>query len=101
MTPDPAKKAELLQIFSAIVPDGLATETSVWDDTNWGRGGSGQREDGLYEKLLQCTGELGNKQRLLNQSRDARIAETAIKAGLTLVTIIRGFARQPLSTAAR
>jgi hypothetical protein len=84
-TPDPAKKAELLQIFAEIAPDRLATETSIWGDTNWDEG-KWSADDGLYEKLLQRIRELDKKPRPLNQSRDARIAETAIKNGLTLIT---------------
>src|SRR5262249_44058116 len=82
-TPDQAKKAELLQTFAA--PDRLATETSVWDDTNWDEG-QWPADDGLYEKLLQRIRELDKKDKLLKQSRDSRIAETTIKCGLTLVT---------------
>jgi rRNA-processing protein FCF1 len=55
-------------------------DDSKWDETKW------PSDDGLYEALLRRIRVLDKKNKPLNQSRDARIAETAIRAGLTLVT---------------
>lgn len=79
----------LLAAFNEIDPEKISTRTSIWGDTLWGQG-NWSDEDGLYEKMLVRLKELdaasGKKPEGLNQSRDVRIAETAIKNDLTLVT---------------
>jgi hypothetical protein len=84
-TPDLTTKADLLQIFTDIAPASLATDTPVWDDSKWDET-KWPSDDGLYEALLRRIRVLDKKNKPLNQSRDARIAETAIRAGPTLVT---------------
>ena len=89
-TNDPQLRARLLKTFSEIDPILLVTDTSVFDnskfdETKW------SAENGTYERLLtRITGlDSASHKRSrdpLNQSRDARIAEAAMNAGLTLVT---------------
>ena len=79
-TPNLITKADLLQIFTEIGPASLATDTAVWGDSKWGKT-KWSSKDGLYRKLRRRIQELDGKTIPLKQSRDARIAETAIKAG--------------------
>jgi len=89
-TSDFAIRDRLLEAFKVIDPTSLPTDTAIWDDSRWDEA-KWSSEDGMCERLLMRIVELdkesGKKPRdPLNPSRDARIAETAIKAGLTLVT---------------
>lgn len=87
-TCDEIRKSALLAMFEAVSAQNLPTETAVWDDSNWGQAKWGSSD--LYERLVERVRELDHKSKKskspLNQSRDARIAETAIKNGLVLVT---------------
>lgn len=88
-TLDPDRRKALLSIFHQIEAEVIPTETAIWGDSKWGRA-KWSNGDGLYEKLLARIKELdGNSRRnksSINQSRDARIAETAIRQRLILVT---------------
>lgn len=89
-TGDPVIKERLLAAFNEVDPTSLPTDTAIWGDSRWDEA-KWSSEDGMCERLLMRIVELdkasGKKPRdPLNPSRDARIAETAIKAGLTLVT---------------
>ena len=87
-TSNEKRRMELTSLFVSIVDKKMPTATAVYDDSQsdeakWG--------DGVeYEEILQKLEKLdrisGKKIRYPNQSRDARIAETAIKNGLILVT---------------
>jgi hypothetical protein len=83
--PDPIKKTHLLKTFTEIGPASLPTQTAVWGDTKWGKA-RWSSKDGLYNKLLHRICVMDDKTIPMKQSSDARIAEAAIKAGLTLVT---------------
>ena len=85
----PDKKAKLLSVFQKIELKIIPTNTFVADDSRIDQAKC-SISGGLYETLLNRIQELdkktGKKKLEINQSRDARIAETAIKEGLTLVT---------------
>jgi hypothetical protein len=96
-TKDLAVRARLMMTFADIGAASLATTTSVWDDTTWDEG-CWSPEDGVYERLLKRLAELDAASRKrprdpMNQSRDVRIAETAIQRHLTLVTDDRNLAK--------
>lgn len=82
--PDETRLPALVAMFETVFARDLPTETAVWGDSRWGKAKWGS--SGLYERLLARVEELDRKSRSPNQSRDARIAETAIKNGLVLVT---------------
>ena len=88
-TSERTRRANLLSMFEFISADSIPTNTSVWDDTVWD-GGKWSEQDKLYEKMLAELKKLdkaaGKRPTAINQSRDVRIAETAIKNNLTLVT---------------
>lgn len=89
-TKDSTRRQQLLQIFTDVGPASIHTETAIWDDSRWDEA-KWSAEDGVYEQLSARITELdglkGKKRnQSLNISRDARIAETALKNGLTLVT---------------
>jgi predicted nucleic acid-binding protein len=84
------KRANLLSVFHAIDPGMKPTSTAVWDDSVLDNC-QFSAEDGVYEKMLVRLEELDRASRkksreLMNTSRDVRIAETAIKNDLTVVT---------------
>jgi rRNA-processing protein FCF1 len=89
LTPDLVRRAALLRVFASSQPAMVPTETSIWGDSSWGEA-KWSSGDGVYDKLLARVAELdkkrGNKKRPFNQSRDARIAETSLKLGVTLIT---------------
>jgi hypothetical protein len=86
-TPDPDRKAELVGRLISIAPASLVAETGVWGTSPWkGFKWSRTSEHSLYSKLLRCVREGDRRDRFEKQSRDARIGEAAIIAGLTLVT---------------
>ena len=82
------KRAELLATFREINPAMMPTSSAVWGDSNWGesRWSDGELLERLQVRLRELDEQAGKKLVELNQSRDARIAETAILQGMTLVT---------------
>ena len=89
-TSDTNRKQLLLKTLTKVDPQSLSTDTAVWNDSKWGKTKWSAR-DGMYRRLLHRIRELDDAKgrkpsHPMNQSRDARIAETAIKTGLTLVT---------------
>jgi hypothetical protein len=88
-TRDDTRRAQLLAAFDAVGPGMKPTSTMLWGDSKWGEA---QWSDGaVYKVMLARLEELDKvsdkkSKELFNQSRDIRIAETAINNGLTLVT---------------
>jgi len=84
------RRSQLLSVFQSIEPKISSTATTVWGISKWGLAKYGD-DDGVYEALLKRIRELDekfskNKKFPENQSKDALIAETAIREGLILVT---------------
>jgi hypothetical protein len=78
----------LLQIFASFVSQTEWPYTTFWDDP-WDARWSD--DDGLFQKMRERLEALdrasGKKNKNpLNQRNDVQIAETAIKAGLTMLT---------------
>jgi hypothetical protein len=94
-TPDPHRRADLLATFANISSVSVPTKTAVWDDTPWD-GSEWSAEGGLYERILARITSLdstaGKRKALINQSRDARIAEVAVANRIILVTNDRSLA---------
>ena len=94
-TRDDTKRVQLLAAFDAVGPYMKPTSTAVWDDSKWDEC-QWSADDGVYEAMLARLEELdrvsGKKAKEFNQSRDIRIAETAIRNSLTLVTNDRNLA---------
>lgn len=91
-TKSESRKAELFSVLEKISPDKTSTKTAIWCDTPWDDSEWSANDD-LYDRLLSEIIRLDEKRRKnFNQSRDARIAETAIRAGMTLVTDDRNLA---------
>ena len=88
-TSDPTRRAKLLSVFELVEADSIPTSTAIWDDSRWDEA-NWSDQDNLYENTLAELQKLdkatGKRPKGMNQSRDVRIAETAIKNGLTLVT---------------
>jgi len=84
-TPCEHTRAQLLAALEAIGPENRPTESAVYDISRWDEA-KHSAEDELFEKMLARLIELDGKDRGQNQRRDALIAETAIKNGLTLVS---------------
>ena len=88
-TSDITRREKLVSMFKLVQAGTLPTSTSVWDDTPWD-GGNWSDNDNLYNDMLADLRKrdkaAGKRPKGLNQSRDVRIAETAIKNDLTLVT---------------
>jgi predicted nucleic acid-binding protein len=88
-TRDDAKRAQLLAAFDAVGPGMKPTSTAVFDDSKWDEC-QWSADDGVYEAMLARLEALDRASdkpwKEFNQSRDIRIAETAIKNGLMLVT---------------
>jgi hypothetical protein len=89
-TSDNLLRLTLLRTYGAVDAEELPTETAEWDDTEWDAS-KWSAEDGLFDKLKaeiieedRKTGKKGCNP--FNQSRDARIAETAIRNRLVLVS---------------
>jgi predicted nucleic acid-binding protein len=104
-TKNEAIKLELLGMYGAVDAEQLATETAVWDDSRWDEA-RWSWGDGLYERLLTEIIALDASAKkksaeAMNQSRDARIAETAIRNRLTLVTNDIGLAAATKSCGGR
>ena len=86
------RRMQLVALFRHLKPRKIRTSTWFYGEDAIGEGlwASG---DGVYERMLKRLEELDREAgkrpkgaRRLNQSRDVRIAETAIKHGLTVVT---------------
>jgi hypothetical protein len=62
--------------------------TAVWDDSKWdeSKWSDGKKYEDILHRLEVLDRNSGKKHRFANQSRDARIAESAIENGLTLVS---------------
>ena len=92
-TPDPGKKAMLLQAFANVVPEesedseggSIPTESAVWSFSEWGNAKWGSADD-LFEQLQRCV-----------KAKDALIGETAIRHDLVLVTEDRSFRKAMFS----
>lgn len=88
-TPSLQKRESLLSVFKRADTINIPTKTTVWGVSAWGRG-EWSSGDGMYDAILERVRTLdrtsGKKKLPENQSRDALIAETAIKAGLILIT---------------
>ena len=87
---NPTRAAALLAVFEQIAPDIAVTELAVWNVSNWNQA-KYTSGDGVFERMSARLSELdkeaGKKHRdPLNPTRDALIAETAIKIGATFVT---------------
>jgi len=83
------RRIKLLSVFKYVAPNLIPTKSAGWGVSRWGQC-EWSDNDGVYEAILDRVkhlDEMSKKTKLPeNQSRDALIAETAIKAGLTLVT---------------
>ncbi len=83
------KQAALLDLFKSLGTQTIPTSTSLWGITKWDLG-NWSSDPKLYNSLLERIKELdrkaGKREECVNQSSDARIAETAIKNDLILVT---------------
>jgi len=82
--PKPLRDA-LIATFHILDPRIISTDTAIWGDSRWNET-KWSSADGKYESILKRIQILDGKDRGLNQSRDARIAEVAINSSLTLVT---------------
>lgn len=89
------RRASLLALFSEIGAEMVPTSTGIFDDSYFGQT-EWSAEDGVYEAMLARLQDLDKaarkRARGFNQSRDARIAETALRHGYTLVTGDSGLA---------
>jgi hypothetical protein len=95
-TSDSAVRALLLEAYGAIAAKQEPTDTAQWDDTPWDAS-YWSSTDGLYDRLLDRIREADKKKRKksrdpMNQSRDARIGETAIRRSFALVSDDEGLA---------
>lgn len=83
-----AKRARLLALFDEIGAELVPTSSTIIGDSRIGLTLIGA-DDGVYLEILARLKELDKptkKRRGYNQSRDVRIAETALRRGYTLVT---------------
>jgi hypothetical protein len=75
--------------LTAIGPQKLPTESSVWDISEWDEA-KWSADDGVFERLFSEITELdrqtGKATTKINRQRDAVIAETALKNGLILIS---------------
>jgi hypothetical protein len=87
--PAEKRRASLLGRFNEIGAEMVPTSTGIFGDSYFGQA-EWSSEDGVYEAMLARLQELdkaaGKRPRGFNQSRDVRIAETALRHGYTLVT---------------
>ena len=91
-TRDPEKREKLGKVFRNLISASeatdngplLFTESMVWDECEWGSA-KWSGNDTLYDDIKTALDVLDKKSEKAN-IRDALIAETAIKNGLTLVT---------------
>lgn len=77
------RRNQLLQTFHEVDKEAIATESAVWDVSEWGNAKWGS-ENNLYQPILKRLGELNKKKK--NNTQDALIAETAIVNNQILVT---------------
>jgi predicted nucleic acid-binding protein len=89
-TSDPARRQYLLSVFRCLAPENMPTKTAPWDDTPWDESEWSSSDD-LYDRSLVRIQQLDQAAKKKprdpdNQTRDARIAEAAIRENLILVT---------------
>jgi len=89
-TPSEDRRAKLLATFTAIQPVMRSTSIAVRDDSLWDESRY-SADDSVYRKMLERLQEIDRESGKrpkddFNQSRDVRIAETAIREKVTLVT---------------
>ncbi|MGL4488204.1 MAG: type II toxin-antitoxin system VapC family toxin [Rhizobiaceae bacterium] len=78
-----------LKILSVIEPKIIPTNSGIWGDSRWGqfRWSKGETYTIMLDRLKVLDSEKKKKSNQpLNQSRDARIAETAIANNCTLIS---------------
>jgi predicted nucleic acid-binding protein len=85
----PEKRADLLALFKSVGTQTIPTSTSLWGISKLGLCNLSSDPE-LFQSLLERIKELdrkaGKRKKCENQSKDALIAETAIKNDLILVT---------------
>ncbi len=92
LTKNLKRRAILLEMFHIIEPRTVPTRTGVWGVSKWGqamwsKSGQGEFFSRLLNRIKQLDKENNKKSsESSNQTRDALIAETAIKEGFVLVT---------------
>lgn len=86
-TPDLPRRASLLEILKILEPTRIATESAVWDISNWDECGWGTTES-HFEAMLKMLQDLDSKSKnkIQNQQRDILIAETSILGACVLVS---------------
>jgi hypothetical protein len=88
-TSSDTRRQALLDSLTAIGPQKLPTESSVWDISEWDEA-KWSADDGVFERLFSEITELdrqtGKGTTKINRQRDAVIAETALKNGLILIS---------------
>ncbi len=77
------RRNQLLQTFHEVDKEAIATESAVWDVSEWDNAKWGSK-NGLYQPIVKRLGEFNKKKK--NNTQDALIAETAIVNNQTLVT---------------
>jgi predicted nucleic acid-binding protein len=82
--------AALIGVFERLNPNAVVTSSAVWDESKWDEA-KWPDEDGILLKVLTRLLELDDERRKThrdprNPMRDALIAETALKNGITLVS---------------
>lgn len=104
-TPDSSRKKLLIEIFTSIVNNDIATssvvigvsrigraklggnsiptESALWGISHWGESNWGNK-DGLYQPIKDKLDSRNNHKK--NNPKDALIAETSIKNNFTLIT---------------
>ena len=89
------RRNRLLALFNEFGDETVPTSTGVFGDSYFGAA-EWSAEDGVYETMLARLAELDKtarkRPRGFNQSRDVRIAETALRLDCTLVTGDRNLA---------
>jgi hypothetical protein len=87
-TANPKRRRDLERVFELVAPSVVATETSVWNDSNWGQhwAKNDSLHDDMFIYLISLDKKSGKRSRGYNQSRDVRIAETALRNEYVPVT---------------
>lgn len=86
--PDDARRTAILAVFHDLGADTVPTSSAIWGDSYWGQAewSDGSAYESILTRLQELDAKAGKRPKGFNQSRDARIAETALKRGFTLVT---------------
>lgn len=82
-TRNPARAAQLLAMFRAVEREQVPTAAAVWDVSEWNEAEFGDA-NGLYGLMLESLNRRNGGK--ANNVQDVRIAVTAHKRGLVLVT---------------